>query len=172
MGSILHRIQTCIAVAIRVGSPCLVDDSNLEYDPKNLSKYFSDTDICTSAASRNKRVPLFSTELVGSYRDYVLTVPLAVKNSLDYCHENPAAWYRGVILKHMLRFTSLSEESIRKHVKESRILSSNAEISEITSVHIRSTEKRTYEKVLPAQQATDSFLPVRNKGFRTFSRKL
>ena len=106
-----------------------------------------------SAANRNKDA-LTSTNVLGSKRKCVLNVPLDVKTSLDHCHENPAAWYRGVILKHMLHFTKFSEQSITNLVKESKLLDSKTKISEITSVHIRSTEKKSYENVLPARQAT------------------
>ncbi|XP_075258674.1 uncharacterized protein LOC142350647 [Convolutriloba macropyga] len=52
----------------------------------------------------------------------------------------------------MLHFTKFSEQSITKLLEESKLLDSKTKISEITSVHIRSTEKRSYEKVLPARQ--------------------
>ena len=153
MGTVLHRIETCLAVGIQIGSPCFVDDTNWQYDSGNLSKYYNDTQVCSSAMKRN-REKFYSLGVKIENAKYVLSVPLAIKTALDYCHENLAAWYRGVILKHMLHFTASTEQSMTKLLKESRLMDSKTpDISQITSVHMRSTDTRSHEKVLPPRQA-------------------
>ena len=157
MGTILHRIETCLAVALGTGSSCLIDDSHFPYDRRNLGKYYEDLKICSSGEQR-KEPELFISVRSPEYVRYILNVPTEVKRSLENCHEDTAGWYRGVILKHMLHLSYHSEQSIAKLLRDSRLMDSHVDIPQITSVHIRSTEKRRLEKVLPARQAIIYFL--------------
>ena len=157
MGTILHRIETCLAVAVETGSSCLIDDSHFPYDLGNLGKYYKDLKICSSGEQRKEQEQFISGR-TPKYLKYILNVPAEIKRSLEYCHEDTAGWYRGVILKHMLHSSHHSEQSIAKLLRESRLLDSGVDIPQITSVHIRTTEKRSLENVLPAHQATIYFL--------------
>ena len=157
MGTILHRIETCLAVALETGSSCLIDDSHFPYDRGNLGKYYEDLKICSSGEQRKKQERFLSLQSP-KYLRYILNVPAEVKKSLEFCHEDTAGWYRGVILKHMLHLSYHSEHQIAKLLRDSRLMDLDVEIPQITSVHIRTTEKRSLENVLPARQATLYFL--------------
>ena len=58
---------------------------------------------------------------------------------------------------HQLQLRIFPEQSISKIFNKSGFTDSPQDASEIKSVHIRSIEKKTYEKVLPASQATVFF---------------
>ena len=106
MGTILHRIETCLAVALQTGSSCLIDDSHFPYDRGNLGKYYEDLKICSSGEQR-KEPERFISVRSPKYLRYILNVPAEVKRSLEFCHEDTAGWYRGVILKHMLHLRDI-----------------------------------------------------------------
>ena len=113
-GSSLHRFASCIAVAIQIGVPCLLDDRLFPYDEGHLFKYYNNSKICPRAERRNKRTPFIARVPPKNVAKYtLLNIPPEIKSSLEFCHEDPAAWYRGVILKHMLfpsDFTRKTEE--------------------------------------------------------------
>ena len=145
-----------MAVAVQSGSPCRIDDYHFEYDPRNLSRYYSDVKICATAENQAKKEPFFSTGVSRKYEKYVINVPMEVKSSLEFCHEDPAAWFRGVILKHMLHISTFSEQSIKKLLKESKFPNSKLDTSHITSVHIRSPDVGRAVKFLQPREATVS----------------
>ena len=140
MGSFFHRVAICMTVAIQAETPCLINDAKWLYDRGNLSRYFNGTKICSTAEKRNRRLRFISVEVTSNYRKFVLRVPSKVKSALEFCHEDPAAWYMGVILKNMFNFSEFSTKFMATLMNESRI-PSNVSISDITSLHIRSTDK-------------------------------
>ena len=168
MGTILHRIETCIAVALQTVSSCLINDFGFPYDYGNFAKYFNDSKICLSAQERKQREVFSAGSVRAEKQKYLINVPLEVKSSLEFCHEDVPGWYRGVVLKHMLHLSEYSEKSIANLLRESKIKESNPDLSKITSVHIRSTEKRSSENILPAQKATVFLLSPRDVEFLRF----
>ena len=162
MGTILHRIETCIAVALQTVSSCLINDNGFPYDYGNFAKYFNDSKICLSAQERKQRELFFAGAVRTEKQKYLINVPLEVKRSLEFCHEDVPGWYRGVVLKHMLHLSEYLEKAIENLLRESKIKESNPDLSQITSVHIRSTEKKSSENILPAHKATVFLLSQRD----------
>ena len=102
-------------MAIQIGLPCLIDDSKFPYDRGHLSKYFNNSKICQSAEIKNERVPFISiTPPPNVIKFSLLNIPSEVKRSLEFCHEDPTAWYRGVILKHMFKTNKFTIEAQKK----------------------------------------------------------
>ena len=149
MGSFFHRVSTCIAAAIQVGAPCFIDDREWWYHRGHLQNYFKNSKICSSEKKKNiTRIPFVSTDAPRNFSKYVLAVPEEVKTSLEFCHEDPLVWYRGVILKHMLYLNEFSKQFSEKLMNGSGILKTEVNISDIISVHIRSTDKISEAKLL------------------------